>query len=214
MDIKPTTSLIEPFGVQFDLAEGIMEDPDSQVVRRASDMRGYYADEAALQRLIASENDPVHYDTFESPVPEEYGQVKFCISRLFPGVVGEECFMTKGHYHSVCETGEIYLCLRGEGLMIMKTAAGECRWEPMARGRLVYVPPYWGHRSVNTGQEPLISLCTYPGDAGHNYGDIKSNGFPKRVYKRGGQVVVLDAPDCARRGSPTPPQPPTAGLRQ
>jgi glucose-6-phosphate isomerase len=190
MELKPTTSRIVPFGVQFDLAAGIMHNPADHIARRASDMRGYYADAAALEKLIADQNDPVHYETFESPVPEEYGHVRYCISKLHPGLVGEECFMTKGHYHTVLETGEVYLCLRGQGLTMMKTADGECRWESMSPGRMVYVPPYWAHRSINTGDEPLISLCIYPGDAGHNYGDIKSEGFPKRVFKRNGQIIV------------------------
>jgi glucose-6-phosphate isomerase len=184
------TSLIEPLSVQFDLAAGIMHNPHEQIVRRASDMRGYYVDEHALETLIANHNDPVHYETFESPVPEEYGQVKFCISKLYPGRVGEEYFMTKGHYHAVVETGEVYLGLKGQGLMLMKTSDGVCRWEEFAPGKLIYVPPYWAHRSVNTGAEPLISLCMYPGDAGHSYGDIKSEGFPKRVYLRDGTTVV------------------------
>jgi glucose-6-phosphate isomerase len=190
MHFKPTTSFIEPFGVLFNLAEGTMESPQGPVVRRASDMLGYYADRQALEKLIAARGDPVHYETFESPVPEEYGQVKFCISKLYPGLVGEECFMTKGHYHTVLETGEVYLCLRGRGGMMMKTTEGQCRWEEFAPGRLVYVPPYWAHRSVNTGDEPLISLCVYPGDAGHNYGDIRTDGFPKRVFKRGGKIII------------------------
>jgi glucose-6-phosphate isomerase, archaeal len=190
MPAKPTTSLIEPFGMQLDLVQGTLLNPSEPIARHASDMRGYYADEAALERLIATQNDPVHYETFESPVPEEYGQVKFCISKLYPGLVGDECFMTKGHYHSVLEAGETYLCLRGQGLMLMKTSDGVCRWEAFVPGRLVYAPPYWAHRSVNTGQEPLISLCMYPGDAGHNYGDIKTSGFPQRVYKRDGRVTV------------------------
>ncbi len=189
MTIAPTTSFLDPFGVQFDLAEGVMRDPRSHLVRRASEMRGYYLDEAALERIVAA-GDPVHYETFESPVPEEYGQVKFCISKLHPGLVGDECFMTKGHYHTVVQTGEIYLCLKGRGLMMMKTSDGRCRWEEFVAGRLVYSPPYWAHRSVNTGDEPLISLCVYPGDAGHNYGDIKTDGFPKRVFRRGGAIVV------------------------
>ena len=87
----------------------------------------------------------------ESAVPEEYGQVKFCISKLYPGLVGDEFFMTKGHYHEVLEAGETYLCLTGQGLMLMKTSEGACRWEEFVPGRLVYVPPYWAHRSVNTG---------------------------------------------------------------
>jgi glucose-6-phosphate isomerase len=190
MEIKSTTSFIDPFSFQFDLAAGIMEKPDEHSVRRASQMRGYYADEAALERLVAEENDPLHYETFEARVPQEYGQLQFCISKLEPGLVGEECFMTKGHYHTVVETGEIYLCLRGEGLMMMKTSDGDCRSEQFVLGRLVYVPPYWAHRSINTGDEPLISLCVYPGDAGHNYGDIEQEGFPKRVFRRADRIVI------------------------
>ena len=84
MQTKPTTSLIDPFSVQLELATGIMLNPHDHIVRRAADMQGYYADEAALQRLIAEQQNPVHYETFESAVPEEYGQVKFCISKLYP----------------------------------------------------------------------------------------------------------------------------------
>lgn len=187
--LKPETSLIEPFGVSFDLAQGIMREPTSHLVRRASAMMGHYRDSAALEALIAA-GDPVHYEVFEVPVPHEYGHLMYCISKLHPGVVGDECFMTKGHYHTAINTGEIYLCLRGEGFMMMKTPDGQCRHERFEPGRMVYVPPYWGHRSINTGNEPLISLCVYPGDAGHNYGDIENEGFPKRAFRRNGGVVV------------------------
>jgi glucose-6-phosphate isomerase len=138
--------LIDPFAVQVDLLEGIMQDPEARIERHASDMHGYYADEEALQRLIDSRQDPIHYETFESKVPEEYGQLKFCMSKLYPGVVGDEFFMTKGHYHTTIETGEIYLCLKGKGLMMMKLSNGTCRWEEFTAGRLVYVPPYWANR--------------------------------------------------------------------
>jgi glucose-6-phosphate isomerase len=43
---------------------------------------------------------------------------------------------------------------------------------------------------VNTGNEPLVSYCVYPADAGHNYGDIEEEGFIKRVVHEGGQAVV------------------------
>lgn len=184
------TSLIEPFGVSIDLDLGLMHDARNHLVRRASDMRGYYADAAALEQLIAAQADPVHYEVFEVPVPEEYGQLMYCISTLQPGRVGDECFMTKGHYHSVAHTAEVYLCLRGEGLMLMKTEAGQCRTEPMTRGRMVYVPPYWAHRSINTGNDLLVSYCVYPAEAGHNYGDIAQQGFPKRVFHRAGRCVI------------------------
>ncbi|MBM4089591.1 MAG: glucose-6-phosphate isomerase [Planctomycetes bacterium] len=186
--VDPQT--IEPFGIQFDLIDGVMCKPEKHIIRNAAEMVGYYADDAALRRLIASHGNPIHYETFESPVPEQRGHVRFCISKLHPGLVGEECFMTKGHYHKLPDTAEIYLCLRGRGLMMMKLADGNCQWQEFLPGRLVYVPPYWAHRSVNTGDEPLISLCIYPGDAGHDYGNIQSDGFPKRVFRRNGHVLV------------------------
>ena len=180
---------MEPFGIDVDVDAGEMPHARNHVVRHASHMAGYYADAAALAALI-EQGDPLHYEVFEVPVPPEPGHLMYCISTLQPGVVGEECFMTKGHYHDVIGTAEVYLCLRGEGYMLMKTARGRCRLERMARGRMVYVPPCWAHRSINTGREALISFCVYPADAGHNYRDIASEGFPRRVFLRDGQVVI------------------------
>jgi len=188
-NITRGTSLIQPFSASIDLAEGMMTDYTSKTARSASSMRGHYADAAALERLIAA-GDPTHYEVFEKPVPEEYGHLMYCISRLQPGLVGDEYFMTKGHYHSVLHTGEIYLCLRGEGFMVMKTKDGKSAAEPMKRGGMVYVPPYWAHRSVNTGSEPLVSFCVYNAEAGHNYGDIETEGFVKRVLRVGGAPVI------------------------
>jgi len=181
--------LMKPWGIDVDLAEGTMRNPDRVLVRRVSDMRGYYRDEAALERLIAG-GDPVHYEVFEKEIPATYGHLLLCISKLYPGCVGDECHMTKGHYHTISGTAEVYLCIRGKGYMMMKTADGQCEAEPMRRDRMVYVPPHWAHRSINTGREPLISFCVYPGDAGHNYGDIASDGFPKRVFCREGREVI------------------------
>ncbi len=185
-----TSGVMQPLATDIDLLEGAMAEPDRHLVRRASDMRGYYADAAALERLILRHNDPVHYEVFEKKILEERGHLLFCVSRLQPGLVGEECFMTKGHYHSVRGTAEVYLCLRGRGYMLMKTAGGECVAEPMSRGRTVYVPPGWAHRSINAGSEPLVSFCVYPAEAGHNYGDIETEGFPKRFYIIDGTAVV------------------------
>ena len=188
--LKNSTGLNDPFGLEIDLDRGTMPDATHHLVRKTSDMAGYYADEAALRALITQENNPLHYEVFEKPVPKEYGHLMYCISTLQPGRVGEECFMTKGHYHSRIETCEIYLCLRGTGYMMMKTANGQWKAERMTRGRMVYVPPYWAHRSINTGTDPLVSFCAYPAEAGHNYGDIAAEGFPRRVFIRDGQETM------------------------
>ena len=181
---------MKPFATDFDLLHGIMKEPENHVVRLASSMRGHYKDHAALEKLIDA-GDPVHYEVFERNVDEEEGQLRFCISRTYPGTVGEECFMTKGHYHEAAGTAEIYLCLSGEGYMLMKLSSGESAYERFFPGRMVYVPPFWAHRSINTGGDPLVSLCVYPAEAGHNYGDIEEEGFPVRFFKRRGKIEVV-----------------------
>jgi glucose-6-phosphate isomerase len=183
------TSWIAPFAATLDLETGAHLSPGRLLVRRASDMRGYYRAAAALETLI-EDGDPPHYEVVEIPVPETHGHLASCLSTLQPGRVGDECFMTKGHYHAILDRGEIYLGLRGEGLLLMKTAEGKALAEPLVRGALVYVPPGWAHRSVNVGGEPLVSFCVYPADAGHEYGDIARTGFPQRVYLRAGRAVV------------------------
>lgn len=191
MQQEAETSFIEPFSVIVDVDRAEMPDATNHIVRRASAMRGHYADESALEHLITSHEDPIHYEVFEAPVPEEYGHLMYCISSLQPGTVGDECFMTKGHYHTVHNTSETYLCLRGEGYILMKTPDGHFNAQKMERNKMVYVPPYWAHRSVNTGDEPLISYCVYNAEAGHNYGDIEKEGFIKRVYKRNGSIEIV-----------------------
>lgn len=104
-----------PFSIMLDLDTAVIKDLKRVQVRRASDMKGYYTDEKALDTLIAKRNDPVHYSVAETPVPHEYGHPMYCISTLQPGKIGNEYFFTKSHYHTIAQTAEIYVCLAGEG---------------------------------------------------------------------------------------------------
>jgi len=166
---------------------------DGHIERKLSDMRGYYADEASLEAMLAA-GDTISYQVYEIRTPERAGELLHGISIVHPGRVGGEYFMTKGHFHEVLETAEVYHCLSGEGMMVMETPEGEARVEELTPGRVLYVPPRWAHRSVNTGEEDLVTLFIYPGDAGHDYGSIAVKGFRKLVVQRNGQTAVIDNP--------------------
>ena len=60
---------------------------------------------------------------------------------------------------------------------------------------MVYVPGNTAHRTVNTGDEPLVYLAVYPASAGHDYGVIAQRNFRSFVVKRDGQPSVLPR-DC------------------
>jgi glucose-6-phosphate isomerase len=60
---------------------------------------------------------------------------------------------------------------------------------------VLYVPPRWAHRSINTDpREDLITFFIYPGNAGHNYSTIERQGFRKLVVEQNGAPAVIDNP--------------------
>jgi glucose-6-phosphate isomerase, archaeal len=164
------------------------------VKRNLSTMNGQYLDKAAYD-LILSKNDILSYEVYELSRPETPGELIHGVSILHPGKVGSEYFMTKGHFHTVIDTSEIYYCLQGSGYMILETPEGETSIEKLFPGSILYVPPRWAHRSVNiNSHEDLITFFAYPANAGHDYGSIEVQGFRKLVLDREGQPVTVDNP--------------------
>lgn len=182
-----------PFTFSISVPDETMSEYDNHIVRRLSAMVGQYQDAQAFTAMLSQ--DPVLYEVYEIKRPESEGELMNGISIVHPGKVGEEYFMTKGHFHTVLDTAEVYYCLKGEGVMVMETPEGEWSIEELHPGCVLYVPPRWAHRSVNTGQ--LVNLVTffiYPGNAGHDYGTIEQQGFRKLVVERDGRVQVIDNP--------------------
>ncbi|HTW06489.1 MAG TPA: glucose-6-phosphate isomerase family protein [Acidimicrobiales bacterium] len=180
---------MDPFSLRLDLLSGALEPHTTRTERRASDLRGAFADGAALDRLIAA-GDPVVYEVLQYDVPEEEGQLICCTTVLNPGTVGDEYFMTKGHYHAVRGTGEVYLGLAGEGYLLLATEESLARQSVLAPGVLAYVPPGWAHRTVNTGDQPLVFFAVYPGHAGHDYAAVSDRGFGCRVLRTAEGAVL------------------------
>jgi glucose-6-phosphate isomerase, archaeal len=183
-----------PFTFEITLPAGIPSEYDDHIARSLSSMRGQYADQQAYDSLLAQE-DALLYEVYEIRRPESSGELLNGISIVHPGKVGDEYFMTKGHFHAVLETAEVYYCLGGEGYMVMETPEGECSIAALRPGKVLYVPPRWAHRSVNTGAAAdLITFFVYPGHAGHDYGSIEKQGFRKLIVERAGAPVIVDNP--------------------
>jgi len=182
-----------PFTFSISVPDETLSEYDNHIVRRLSAMVGQYQDAQAFTAMLSQ--DPVLYEVYEIKRPESEGELMNGISIVHPGKVGKEYFMTKGHFHTMLDTAEVYYCLKGEGVMVMETPEGEWSIEELHPGCVLYVPPRWAHRSVNTGQ--LVNLVTffiYPGNAGHDYGTIEQQGFRKLVVERDGRVQVIDNP--------------------
>jgi glucose-6-phosphate isomerase, archaeal len=183
-----------PFTFEITLPAGIPTKYDNHIIRSLSSMRGQYADQQAYDALLA-QGDALLYEVYEMHRPESSGELLHGISIVHPGRVGDEYFMTKGHFHAVLETAEVYYCLAGQGYMVMETPEGESSVAELHPGKVLYVPPRWAHRSVNTGAgEDLVTFFVYPGHAGHDYGSIEKQGFRKLVVERAGAPIFVDNP--------------------
>lgn len=183
--------------VDFSLHDGLSA-ARQPLQRRLSNMKGMFHDQAALAAALR-QDDPLVYEFFDMGVPESSGDVAYGTSITYPGRVGDEYHMTKGHFHTVLDTAEVYYCLRGHGLMMMESPEGEVEVQELVPGRAVYVPGRFAHRSINISpREPLITFFAFPGHAGHDYGSIETQGFRKLVVERDGSPALVDNPRWGR----------------
>ena len=181
-----------PFSVDFDFVSGLSGKAES-TKRMLSQMKGMFADDRAYEREL-SEGDRMVYEFYELGCPEEAGNLAFGTSITYPGKVGNEYHMTKGHFHTILETAEVYYCLSGEGYMMMENPEGDVRVSKLIPGEALYVPERYAHRSVNTGDAPLVTFFVFRGDVGHNYGTIETKGYRKLIVEKDGVPVVVDNP--------------------
>ena len=170
---------VKPFVLDFDLVSGFCTSGKVKPTqRRVSDMVAQFANEAAARAMVEG-GDPLLYEFYGLDLPEDdSGVLQFGTTILYPGKVGEEYFMTKGHFHTILDTSEIYYGLSGHGMMLMETPEGQVDWKEIGPGEALYVPGRWAHRSINTGTEPLVMFFVYRGDAVQ----IKQDGRKGRGY--------------------------------
>jgi len=183
-----------PFSFDITAPNFIPSEYDNHIKRNLSKMAGQYSDQAAYDKLLQAE-DVLLYEVYELKRPEIAGEILHGISIVHPGKVGNEFFMTKGHYHTVLDTAEIYYTLKGDGYMVMETPEGDWAVEKLVAGSVLYVPPRWAHRSVNIGsEEDLVMFFAYPGNAGHDYGTIETQGFRKLILGVDEGIEIADNP--------------------
>jgi glucose-6-phosphate isomerase len=147
-------------------------------VKYIRELNRIYSDEEKFQQLLESRGGDIAYRVNELRFTERGNDLITGISVLNPGKVGSEFFMTRGHLHQRADRPETYYCLSGHGILLLEDLEGNVEAAEMRPGSLVYVPPFWVHRSVNVGLEIFATLFSYPADAGQNFEIVrKARGF-------------------------------------
>lgn len=180
-----------PMGLTFDLHEGLIAG-QSPTEKRLSALAGCWVDPDAYAKACAA-SDPLVYRVTSAPETASPGGLGYGLGCVLPGRVGDEYYLTRGHLHQRREAAEVYVGLRGVGLMLLEDErTGACTAMPLAAGTTVYVPGYTAHRTINVGDEPLIYWGIYPNDAGHDYGFVGERNFRQIVIAVDGQPRVIE----------------------
>ena len=191
--------MVEAYSFSYDVETGFT--PARPVRKRyLSDMKGYFYRHDLVEGMLGKGVNPLIYEYTEVENPQKEGHLNIGWTKIYPGKVGDEYYMTRGHFHKVEASGEVYIGLRGEGIVLTQTRDGKCVHAEIAEGKIVYVPPGVAHRTVNTGDKPLIFLYIYPSYSGHDYGTIAELGFAKLVVERDGKPTLIDNPRYKTKG--------------
>lgn len=183
---------MEPYFTILSFAKGSIEQFKNKVEVRLSDLEDFFQDKNAVRQLLSKGEDPVIYRYFEHSQEEISGHLNFGVTVINPGKIGSEYYLTRGHYHAKKDAAEVYIGLKGKGVMIMQNEDGQVVHLPISKGIVVYVPPFWAHRTVNIGKEELAFFYVYPSDAGHTYDTIRKMGFAKLVVEENKKPKIIN----------------------
>jgi len=182
-----------PESVTINGLNGAVTPSTGEYTKRLSEFRSIYRDDKALDDLVVAEGDLVTYKVVEYRA--EGSDIFFGTTTMMPGRVGDEYFMTRGHYHARRDRGEIYYTQSGQGMLLLQSREGETREVKMESGICAFIPPDWAHRSVNIGKTPLVFVWCCNQDAGHDYAEIVTKGMRKLVIEKNGAPTCVHNPN-------------------
>lgn len=180
----------KPFELKLDLTNCDFNKYDNKIIRKLSDVASIFKDGEKVKEIQKS-SDPIIYIIGEIKVPNKEGHLSFGISKICPGKVGNEFYMTKGHYHEKKDGSEIYICLEGKGYLLVQSKDKQVISFYMDKSSVVYVQPGWAHRTVNCGKEFFTCLYFMPANVGHDYESIRKNDFEMSVVELDEKICLI-----------------------
>ncbi|MCS7145962.1 MAG: glucose-6-phosphate isomerase, partial [Aigarchaeota archaeon] len=117
------------FSAHIDTVKHLITPYTNHRVVKLSSLKEYFIDQEAAEKIL-KEKDPVVYEYYEKTFENEEENMNFGLTIIYPGKIGREYFMTRGHFH-VKRKPEIYLGLKGEGLILMQSFEGRVEWQPL-----------------------------------------------------------------------------------
>lgn len=159
--------------------------------RFLKDIASIFLDQEALKKM-SGETLAYHVQSWLPVADGTPGGLFFGTSTILPGKVGNEYFMTKGHFHSKSDRAEFYWGVQGKGMLILMDRDRNTWAEEVYPGSLHYIGGEIAHRLANTGHDSLVVGACWPSDAGHDYDEIAASGISARLVEVDGQPVLVE----------------------
>jgi glucose-6-phosphate isomerase len=168
--------------MHFCFDTGHFDDRPAQSIRTLGELASIFAG-------FIGDPEQVVYETHGCPGEVEGPpRLLYSTTVIHPGDVEGEFFMTRGHFHTNSERGELVLTLRGTGALILMDRERKTWTELMEPGSLHDIDGRHAHRVANCGDVPLVFLVAWMSDCGHEYESIRDFGFGKRMFRDRGLV--------------------------
>ena len=119
--------LTEPGVGRVDIETGQLQGATNRYVKTFRDLEGLYEDEAALATVISERGDAVAYEVTDYKPSANTGDLIIGVTRMEPGKIGREYFMTRGHIHAKPNRPEMYYGESGFGVMLLESPSGDVR---------------------------------------------------------------------------------------
>ena len=139
---------------------------DKKITRKFSDMKDSYKNPKIKTNPTIYEVFIKNYDKFETG-----------LTKINPGTINKEYFMTKGHKHKKT-SNEIYILIKGKGKLLIQQKTPKLI--QLKKNKFYIISGNSGHRLINIGKTNLEVYTIYNKNAGHDY-NFK---FKKRIFKK------------------------------
>ena len=145
--------------MDFDLAKLI---PD---IRCLNDMRGVLYDREFAK---TAENRDLYFmyrGLEEKDLPAQAGGLRYDITVIPAGMLGNEFAKTKGHYH-IGSYGEVYTVLEGSAIYLLQKIGGNGNIQDVyavkaKKGDVVIIPPFYGHVTINPSKKEALKMANW-----------------------------------------------------
>ena len=188
-----------PQAILIDGTTGHLAPFTGRYQKRLSELERIFQDEEGRDRDVRMRGDPLVYEVME--YREEGSDLFFGTTTIFPGKVGNEFYMTRGHFHRRRDMAEVYYTHHGTGVLLLESRTGQSELVEMHPGLCAFIPPDWAHRSINVGDDRLVFVWVCNPQAGHDYAEISSCGMRRLVVDDPSGYRVVDNPSF-RMASP------------